>query len=70
MPKRPTAGTMQFGAELNTNVVLAYRAFCARRGGIRYCTELAMQRFMEDLANAPAEVPEAPDPKPVRPKGK
>ena len=63
MPRRPTAGTVQFGAELDESIVTRWRAYCSRRGGIRYCTELAMSWFM-DRPDGPPEVPPPPPPEP------
>lgn len=66
MPKQPTSGTKQFGVELTAEVLDRWRAFCADRGGVRYCTELAFNRFMGELERAPPSRTEGTVPPPAK----
>lgn len=70
MPKRPTAGTMQFGLEMNAELVDEWREFCRTRGGVRYQTEMALRRHMDnppaDPPPLPPYPPAAPEPEPKK----
>lgn len=57
MAQKPTAGTKQFGLEMNSDLVDVWREFCRARGGVRYQTELALRRH---LASPPVDLPPLP----------
>lgn len=56
MPRRPTTGASQYNVELGDDLLAEWRAFCRSRGGLRYHTEMAFRRHMD---NPPPDPPAA-----------
>ncbi len=56
-------GREAFSVGLPPELVDEFRAHAKRRGGIRYCVELAFRRFIDEKERAPPEVPITAPPK-------
>lgn len=63
MPKKPTKGTKQLGAELDSSLVDQFRAYAKARGeAVRYAMERAIRREIAYPPSPPAPPPVEPLP--------
>lgn len=67
MPRRPTTGASQYNVELGDDLLTEWRAFCRNRGGLRYHTEMAFRRHMDNPPPDPLPLPPVPPDPPSAP---